>query len=99
MGQRLDLQSLLEGFGVPVYFQPPAKLTMQYPCIVYNRDGSSVQHADDRPYRRTTRYQVTVIDRNPDSDLQDKVEDLPTCRFDRWFAAGDLNHYVFNLFF
>ena len=99
MGSRLSLQSLLETLTDNVYFQPPANITMQYPCIVYDRDGSSVQHADDRPYRRTKRYQVTVIDRNPDSDLPDKVEELPTSRFDRFFAAGDLNHYVFNLFF
>ncbi len=99
MGQRQDLQTLLEGFGAPVYFQPPTNLTMEYPCIVYERDGSSVQHADDRPYRRTKRYQVTVIDRNPDSDLPDKVEELPTSRFDRWFATSNLNHFVFNLFF
>jgi hypothetical protein len=82
-----------------VYYQPPTNVTMQYPCIVYFRDGSELQHADNFSYRRTRQYQVTVIDRNPDSDLPDKVEELPMCRLDRAFAADDLNHYVFNLFF
>jgi hypothetical protein len=42
---------------------------------------------------------VTVIDRNPDSELPDKVEELPFCRFDRFYATENLNHHVFNLFF
>lgn len=99
MAPRLQLHSLFAEMVEHVYFQPPANVTMQYPCIVYHRDGGEIQHADDLGYRRTRRYQVTVIDRNPDSNLPDKVEELPLCRFDRSFAADDLNHYVFNLFF
>jgi hypothetical protein len=72
---------------------------MQYPCIIYRRDSTRTRHADNRPYVRTKRFQVTVIDRNPDSELPDKVEALPLCSFDRYFAADNLNHYVFNLFF
>jgi hypothetical protein len=72
---------------------------MQYPCIVYARDGTHSEFADNSPYALTKRYQVTVIDRNPDSDLPDKVEELPLCSFQRYFAADNLNHYVFTLFF
>jgi hypothetical protein len=42
---------------------------------------------------------VTVIDRNPDSDLRLKVAYLPTSRFSRFFVADNLNHDVFTLFF
>jgi hypothetical protein len=45
------------------------------------------------------RYQVTVVDRNPDSDLPDQVQNLPLCQFSRFFTADNLNHFVFNLFF
>jgi len=72
---------------------------MQFPCILYSRSGSRSLHADNQPYSRTKQYQVTVIDRNPDSDLPDKVEALPLTTFDRHFAADGLHHYVFNLFF
>jgi hypothetical protein len=44
-------------------------------------------------------YQVTVIDQDPDSGLPDKVEELPLCAFDRFFATENLNHHVFNLYF
>jgi hypothetical protein len=96
---RLDLQSLLEAITEHVYFQPPANIRIDYPCIVYSRDGSDVDRADNVLYRHAKRYQVTVIDRNPDSDLPDKVEELPLCQFDRFFPAENLNHFVFNLFF
>lgn len=99
MGSRLDLQTLLESITPNVYFQPPTGIQMQYPCIKYSRADSAVAHADNRPYRRTKQYQVTVIDRNPDSELPDTVEELPLCSFDRFFAAENLNHYVFTLFF
>jgi hypothetical protein len=99
MGQRLELHALLMEIAPNVYFQAPTNTQMQYPCIKYERDGDSSQHADNEPYRHTKRYQVTVIDRNPDSVLPDLVEELPMCRFDRYFAAEDLNHYIFNLFF
>jgi hypothetical protein len=72
---------------------------MSYPCIVYARDGSRLAHAGNKLYRHVKRYQVTVIDRNPDSDLPDKVTELPMCEFNRFFTADNLNHYVFNLFF
>ena len=72
---------------------------MRYPCIVYRRDRPSVAFADNKPYRRTQRYQVTVIDSDPDSDIPDLIAALPLCEYDRFFTADNLNHDVFNLFF
>jgi len=101
MGLRVDLQSLLEGIlGSPnVYFQPPNNVQMAYPSIVYQRDQLAEHHADNQSYRRQTRYQVTVIDRDPDSGIPDKIAGLPLCSFERFFVADNLNHDVFNLFF
>ena len=99
MASRLQLQTLLEGVTGNVYFQPPPNLEMRYPCIVYQRDNSWSEYADNQQYAHTKRYQVTVIDRNPDSELPDIVEKLPFCSFDRFFASDSLNHYVFTLFF
>lgn len=96
---RLQLQSLLEQFCNHVYFQPPNGLSMQYPCIVYLRDDAITRFAGNKPYSYTKRYQVTVIDSNPDSPIPDKVAGLPLCAYDRWFAADNLNHDVFNLYF
>lgn len=101
MGQRSDLQTLLKGILETdnVYFQPPPTVKMKYPCIVYRRDRVNVNFADDKPYKRVKRYQVIVIDSNPDSDIPDKIGALPMCTFERFYTADQLNHDVFNLFF
>ena len=82
-----------------VYFQPPPNIQMAYPCIVYQRDSSQTVFADDNPYSYTQRYQVMVIDRDPDSDIPAKLAALPMCLFVRFYTADNLNHDVFNLFF
>lgn len=98
MGQRLELQSLLETFTEHVYFQPPTNREIEYPCIMYVLGFADADHADNSPYRITKRYTVTVVDRNPDSLIPDKVAALPMCTFNRFYPAGNLNHFVFNLY-
>lgn len=72
---------------------------LKYPCIIYVRDTVDVSYADNSRYRDSKRYTVTVIDRNPDSPLPDKVGELPLCSHNRFFTADDLNHDVFTLYF
>lgn len=101
MAQRLELQTLLIGIlgSDNVYFQPPPTVQMNYPCIVYHRDYELKNHADDKPYKKRMRYSVTVIDRDPDSPIPNKISDLPMCTFDRFYTAHNLNHDVYKLFF
>lgn len=99
MGQRSDLQTLLEDITAAVYFQPTINTKMVYPCIVYKRSDEDAKYAGNKLYSRTKLYQVTVIDRNPDSTLPDTVRNLPMCSFDRHYTADGLNHDVFNLYF
>lgn len=101
MAQRLELHALLKGLlgSDHVYFQPPPNIEMSYPCIVYQRDSARTLFAGDRPYRHTQRYQVIVIDRNPDSVIPAKIAALPMCTYNRFYTADNLNHDVYNLFF
>lgn len=101
MAPRLQLQSLLESIlGTDkVYFQPPTNVSLTYPCIIYKRDLSVTESADNLPYRQMKRYQVIVIDRDPDSAIPDKIANLPLCLYNRFYTADNLNHDVFNLFF
>lgn len=101
MDKRLQLQTLLEellGSG-NVYFQPPESTKMDYPAIVYNRDYQSVFFADNTPYHRRLRYQVTVIDRNPDSLIPDRVAELPLTTLVRHFTLDQLNHDIYDVYF
>jgi len=101
MAQRLLLQSLLEALlgTTNVYFQPPSGMQVQYPCIVYQRDNARAGFADDVPYRFTQRYQVTVIAQDPDTNILGKVAALPLCAYNRFFAANNLNHDVYVLYY
>lgn len=82
-----------------IYFQPPANVQMQYPCVVYQRSRANTEFADDNPYHKTKRYQLIIIDRDPDSEIPDRVSDLPMCLFDRFYTANNLNHDVYNIYF
>ena len=101
MDRRLKLQALLASIpGVTkAYFQPPPSISMTYPCIVYERDSTSTSHANNLPYRQMQRYQITVIDRDPDSAIPGGVAQLPTANFSRHFTADNLNHDVYTLYF
>ena len=99
MAPRLQLHQLLKTFTDNVYFQPPTNITLEYPCIIYRRDFAETEFADDIAYHHTKRYAITVIDRDPDSDIPDKVASMPMSLFNRFFTADDLNHDVYNVFF
>ncbi len=101
MAQRRELQELLVTLlgSRNVYFQPPPTVKMSYPCIIYKRDNVNTDFADNKPYKHKKRYQVIVVDANPDSDIHEKVAALPMCSYDRFYTADNLNHDVYNLFF
>lgn len=98
---RLQIQVVLEDLlgSSNVYFQPPQNVQMSYPCIVYRRDYAYAEHAGNKLYYCHKRYQVTVIDRDPDSLIPDKVSALPMSAFNRFFVAENLNHDIFNVYF
>ncbi|MET0787435.1 MAG: hypothetical protein ABWY25_12105 [Paenisporosarcina sp.] len=101
MAPRPELQTILVDIlgSSNVYFQPPPTVKMEYPCIVYRRDFGETNFACNKPYQHSKRYQVTIIDRNPDSDIPGKIAMLPMCVFDRFYTADNLNHDVYKLFF
>lgn len=101
MEDRLKLHEILVNIlgSRYVYFQPPATLKMNYPCIIYSRSTGDTQFADNAPYTFKKRYQITYIDSNPDNNIIEKICKLPLCVYDRHYTADNLNHDVFNLYF
>lgn len=101
MDQRLELQKVLEGVlgSRNVYFQPPSNVRMSYPCIVYSWQRQIERYADNDPYFQRRGYQVTVIDRDPDSNIPNKIRALPYTSMSSIFVSDDLNHFVFDLHF
>lgn len=101
MGQRLELHSILKSLlgSNNVYFQPPPTIKMNYPCIIYRRDSDKTVFSDNKLYNRKIRYQITYIDRDPDSLVPSKLAELPFSTFDRFYTADNLNHDVYKVFF
>lgn len=101
MDRRLELhQKLVNILGSNnVYFQPPATIKLQYPCIIYHRSKINKRHADNVMYNHNVQYSILLIGRNPESDIVTKILELPYCSYDRFFTADDLNHDAFTLFY
>ena len=98
---REELQLILEDIlgSEEVYFQPPASVRMKYPAIVYSLETITDFDANDRPYIHNKAYQVTVIDKDPDSIIAEVISDLQFCAFERSYASNNLNHFVFRVFY
>lgn len=102
MERRVQLQALLEELigSRNVYFQPPSTVMLSYPCIIYSRGViGRTEFANNMPYHHQVRYDVTVVDKDPDSEILEKVASLPMCSFQRHYTADNLNHDVYNLYY
>ena len=101
MASRLKLQTMLENIleSRNVYYQPPSSIQMSYPAIVYSINDIDNNFADNSVYRQEHSYEITLIDKNPDSKIIPKISKLPTCQFVRQFKTENLNHYIFILYY
>lgn len=101
MDQRLQLQAVLEATlgSEQVYYQPPADMYIQYPCIVYEMDNARTAFAGNLPYVFRRRYQITIIHEDPDDIAIENIAMLESALFERHFTANNLHHSVFTLYF
>lgn len=99
MGERLALSRKFKMLTPNVYFQPPASKQLKYPCIVYKLSDFYTVHADNTLYGRKPKYEVTAIDRDPDSPLPYQLIEYPLCSFDRHYTADNLHHWVFGIYY
>ena len=101
MARRLELQAILEGIlgSQYVYFQPPGTISMNYPCIVYEKNTIDPTFADDMVYLQRGKYSLIVIDRDPDTLIPDEVAKLPMCRAGQFYTFDNLYNYPFTLYY
>jgi hypothetical protein len=79
MASRLTLQTLLEGLRSMYISSLQPAFRWSIPAFDI-RETIELKYAGNRLYTHINRYQVTVIDRNPDSELPDQVVELPFVR-------------------
>lgn len=97
--RRLALSALLHTFTDNVYYQEPENTKMAYPAILYRPDYEERSYADNLTYGLMDRWQVTIIDEDPDSALRQAFRMLGGCAFDRHFRTEGLNHFIYTLYF
>ncbi len=98
INNRLKLQKMLLQYCKNVYFQPPPNNQLKYPAIVYSRSDIKSSNADDEKYITHAVYTITIIDKNPDSEILFKLLDIKHMTFDRQYASNNLNHFVLTYY-
>lgn len=101
--RRKELRKILsDTTGIPenrVYFNPPSKDKLIYPCIIYERDIGNSKFADNKPYAFRIRYAITLINKDHTADIIEKIAELPMCTYDRPYKADGLFHDVFTMWY
>jgi hypothetical protein len=95
----IDAGISASGTSVNVYFEPPEAIKMKYPCIRYSRSKIDGKHANNSIYSKKTRYEVIVIEQDPDGILLDAVFALSLCAHEQSYAIDGLKHDVFTLYY
>ena len=99
--RRLILQTKLEELigNKNVYYDPPENLKMRYPAIRYSKSKIRTRHADDKIYNKMVRYELIVISSEPDSEVINKILEMPYSSFDRHYISDNLHHDVLTLYY
>ena len=98
--KRHSLHSKLTKYYPNVYFQPPANVKMEYPCIVYNRTRGLVRYAGDDIYHDRVGYLVTVIEYDPDSQIPFEIrKDFSHSTITAFLTKDNLHQTTIILFY
>lgn len=86
------LEGVMAGRG-KVYFQPPASIKLSPRSIVYTLNSMYTKSADNEHYMLQKRYNVIVIDPDPDSTIAEELlREFPKSSFDRRYVFDNLYH-------
>lgn len=94
----LLLKQQFDFFEPHVYYQPPASVRIQYPCIIYKLNRIPSKWANNDPYHLEHSYEVILITEDPDDPLVDRLASLHATRFDRYYSADNLHHFVYTIY-
>ena len=99
MRPRLELHKLLKTYCDNVYYQPPESTKLKYPCIIYSREKLSTQKADNSKYLVNCAYSMRYITKEPDDPKVVELLMLPFCEHSRHYAADNLHHDSFTIYY
>lgn len=100
--RRLELhEKLCEVLGSRhCYYRPPESVKLVYPCIIYDKRTGDSWYADNGSYIFGQGYDVTVIDKDPDSEIGDRImQAFQMCRSDRSYVSDNLYHSLYVIYY
>lgn len=81
-----------------MYFQPPESIKLKFPCIIYHKTGTHRVYSDNMLYLKKQKYQLTVVDEDPDSVIADDIVDaFEYCYITNYYNKDGLNHTTLTL--
>ena len=82
------------------YFEPPESTRMKYDAVVYELAAINVRRAGNRSYNIRDGYQVTVISRNPETEMPHAIQEhFERCAPGRPFVRDNLYHFPFTIYY
>lgn len=103
MEKRLALQEELEELlgSSNVYFQPPENVQLKFDCIVYKLKDYWTRKADNLKYMFEDCYELTLIYRDPDTDMIKKLlNHFEYSDLDRApYSSDNLYHAIITIYY
>lgn len=106
MESRLELDDILAGIinitesdgDRHTYYNPPPSVLMRYPAIKYSLSNVGANFANNKAYINNPSYEVILIDEEPDTQYLRPILQIPYCKFNRFYIADNLCHWVFTIY-
>lgn len=101
MATRIELhEKLCEILGSRnVYYDPPSNTKMKFPAIEYHLARYEPVRADDFLYLVRNRYELTLMEKTPESETVGELLRLPYCSHDRSFVSDNMHHNTFTIYY
>lgn len=101
MAKKPELKDVLLGLeGKPnVYLVAPESIKMTYPAIKVSLRDMPVRYANNAVYKQMNRYELIFITRDFSDPIVAEILKLQYCKFDRYYSADTLHHFVFTLYY
>lgn len=97
--KRIDFHNKLVASCGRAYYQPTQNTKLAYPCIVYEEITETVLYGNNKRFETFPQVQITVIDRDPDSEITEKlVERFPEAKMVNKNVVDNLYHTIYELY-
>lgn len=94
--------SILEDHGITtpyinVYYAPTREIDLLRPCIVYMLKSINVAYANNKPYRITRVFSLTLLTDIHGEPFRDQIMAIPQVSHIQTYVVSDVVHDIFEI--